>query len=77
MTREVKKRGSAMVAPHPPADGKLHPIEELAEQTGTSATRLAGVARAKGWCPGKCVTTAEFDEAVAAFGERPMGSGRI
>jgi hypothetical protein len=66
-----------MVAEHPPADGKLHPVEELAEQCGVNAHLLAGLRRAKGWAPGKQVTAAELDEALAAYEGRPMGGGRI
>ena len=66
-----------MVAPHPPADGKLHDLADLAIARGMSAATLAGLCRANGWAHGKRVTGAEFDAAADKFQRRPMGSGRI
>lgn len=77
MAKDNVKKGTGMVAPHPPADGKLHPVEDLAQGNGVSAGVLAGVARAKGWAPGKCVTASEFVAALESFQTRPMGSGKI
>lgn len=70
------KRGAAMVAPQPQANGKLHPVTELASQQGVSPAVLAGLCQFKGWAPGKHVTSAEFREGLEAFKTRPMG-GRI
>jgi hypothetical protein len=77
MSKESMRKGVRMVAPQPPADGKLHPVEELAKQAGVSAGTVAGLSRAKGWAPGKCVTAAEFEAALGSFQNRPMGSGSI
>ncbi len=40
------------------------------------AWTLAGVMRHQRWAPGKAVTPAVFDAALAAFEGRPLGGGR-
>lgn len=75
--KERKKAGGSMVAPHPPIGGGLQPVEELAMDLGISAGELAGLRRATGWLSGKQVTAEQFDEAVAQFRARPMGSGGL
>lgn len=77
MAREDRKKGDSMVAPHPPADGRLHLVEDLAAGSGMPAHAIAGMCRANGWMPGKQLTVAEFEAARAAYVRRPMGSGRI
>lgn len=66
-----------MMAPHPPADGKLHPVAELAKCCDMTAGDLAGLLRAKGWTTNKQLSETEFNEAVETFQKRPMGGGRI
>lgn len=74
MDRE-KRKGMSMVAPHPPVDGTLQPVEARAAACGMTAAAYAGMCRANRWAPGKQVTAAEFDAAREAFEQRPMGSG--
>ncbi len=38
--------------------------------------KLAGVMRHQRWAPGKAVTRAVYEAAVAAFEGRPLGGGR-
>jgi hypothetical protein len=77
MEGDAKKRTSqSMVAAHPPANGELVPVETLAEGSGMDVCSLAGLRRANDWAEGKQVTPDEFNEAVIAFENRPMGSGR-
>lgn len=76
MEKQEKRKGSSMVAPHPPTDGKLHPVEDLAAESGMPAHAVAGICRANGWAPGKQLTVAEFETAMEAYKTRPMGSGR-
>jgi hypothetical protein len=73
---KTKKKGASMVAHHPPTDGKLHPVEELAAAAEMPTHALAGMCRANGWAHGKHLTVAEFETAMEAFAKRQMGSGR-
>ena len=76
MEKQEKRRGVSMVAAHPPVDGKLHPVEELAAESVMPAHAVAGMCRANGWVPGKQLTVTEFETAMEAYKSRPMGSGR-
>jgi len=78
MAKDDRKTfGGSMVAPHPPADGRLHPVEELAVARGVGTATMVAICRASGWLPGKQVTEAEFDQALEKFRGRAMGGGRI
>lgn len=76
MARDDRRRGASMIAPHPPTDGTLHLVEDLAAASGMPPHAVAGICRANGWAPGRQVTAAEFEAARAAYASRPMGSGR-
>jgi len=71
----MAKDSASMVAPQPPKDGRLQPVEQLAAERGVSDCTLAGMRRANGWAPGKQVTIDEFETAMMAFAARRMGSG--
>ena len=71
-----KTFGASMVAPHPPADGKLHPVVDLADREGLMFGELAGLMRFKGWAAGKHATEADFAEALGQYRSKVMGNGR-
>ena len=52
------------------------PLEDVATDRKVKPWGLAGLSRLAGWAPGKHVTGAEFDQALASFRARRMGGGR-
>ena len=61
----------------PGPESQLVPVEELAAGARLKPWELAGLMRAAGWAPGKQVTVKVFEQAVAAFRNRPQGGGKI
>lgn len=52
-------------------------VTELAAHAGLPAWELAALMRSARWAEGKHLTQAEFDTALAALRNRPMGGGQI
>jgi len=62
------------------ADTKKGPVllavEEHAKRQRLTAPIFAAVMQSKGWASGKKVTKTEFEEAINAFLDSPMGGKR-
>lgn len=71
------KSGTSMLAQHPLTDGKIRPVEELADEFGTNPSTLAALRRATGWAPGKQVSAADYEAALNSLSNRPMGGGKF
>lgn len=56
---------------------KLQDIEKLADLSDLRPWEKQALFRAAGWAPGKQVSAAEFNAALARFKKRQMGAGRI
>lgn len=63
-----------LAAPQGEPQEPLVEVETLGK--GLPGWMLAGVMRHQRWAPGKAVTRAAFEAAVAAFEGRPLGGGR-
>ena len=73
----LDEKPGSMVAPKSKEQEKLQPLAELAAERGMPAPALAGMCRAHSWAEGKQVTATEFETAMDAYRNKPMGSGRI
>lgn len=51
----------------------LQPVAQLAVERGVPAHAIAGMSRANGWAEGKQVTAEEFETAMEAYKNKPMG----
>lgn len=78
MAEERKGRIGPATAEAPPdaAAAAAETVEALAERLGTPAWVLAGAKVAYGWGAGKQMKEAEFQRAVNAWLNRPMGGDR-
>lgn len=70
----MAKEPTSMIAPKSRAQEKLQPIAELAAERGVPATAMAGMCRANNWAEGKQLTATDFEAAMTAYIQRPMGS---
>lgn len=73
---EVVKGAEANAEALAESPSALQDVDELIRTHGLPAWQGAALCRFAGWAPGKTVSVAEFETALAGLAKRPMGGGR-